>query len=492
MKKLSISFVLLLFNTSLLLSQIWEARHNLSSSGYQQTLDNLTQKGYKPTEVNFVVVNGIPQYTAVWNYSPQTIWEMRYNLTPSEYQSYFDSFTPKGYVPTDVSVYTIGGVPRFSAIWEKMPTNTIWEARSNLNAAEFQAYFDRFSPQGYVPTEIAAYNIGSETRFAAVWVKKPGTIWESRGNRTPNEFQKDFDNFSNQGYIPTEMYAYTDNGVLKYGSVWQKTSGVQWEARFGLSSSEYQQKFNEMKANNYAPYIVNSYVVNGEIYYMGAWKKQYQPNVVASPSYTANTTIQKYNSKRSKILPIMPVFQQTQVWCWLAVGEMIFKHFGVPTVNAAGNYQCGIIGSISGTRSPCYQNCFNCVMPSGSNYGTISMLSNYSMIASNKRFYYSERKGLSENDVMTNIDNGQPIIAGTSYTSRNFNFDSEHVVLIVGYEVVNGQLYLVVNDPFNYTTFNPYINSGGKNLKSNQYLINYYDFRDKVFWNWAVFNINIR
>jgi len=48
------------------------------------------------------------------------------------------------------------------------------------------------------------------------------------------------------------------------------------------------------------------------------------------------------NSKAEQ-LSIDPEIQSSPVWCWLAVGKMVFRHFDIENVNPL-NYQCGIVG----------------------------------------------------------------------------------------------------------------------------------------------------
>src|SRR5207248_733069 len=48
----------------------------------------------------------------------------------------------------------------------------------------------------------------------------------------------------------------------------------------------------------------------------------------------------------SRTLDITPVMQRTLMWCWLTVGEMIFRYYNVNQKNAAVNYQCDIVQSV--------------------------------------------------------------------------------------------------------------------------------------------------
>ena len=68
-------------------------------------------------------------------------------------------------------------------------------------------------------------------------------------------------------------------------------------------------------------------------------------------------------AKANESLPIPPVVQQTQLWCWAAVLEMALKYYGYGIVNPRGNYQCGIVAMLGGN---CAFDCRRCVTGIGS------------------------------------------------------------------------------------------------------------------------------
>jgi hypothetical protein len=85
------------------------------------------------------------------------------------------------------------------------------------------------------------------------------------------------------------------------------------------------------------------------------------------------------STKASELL-IDPVYQQTPVWCWAAVGEMVFTHYGVANINPAGNFQCGIIALL---HPICNQDCRACQVGAGS----LSTMNN--MLTAHKDASYS-------------------------------------------------------------------------------------------------------
>lgn len=189
-------------------------------------------------------------------------------------------------------------------------------------------------------------------------------------------------------------------------------------------------------------------------------------------------------------LAIPPVYQQTPVWCWAAVGEMVFRHFGVANINPAGNYQCGIIALL---HPACNANCMNCVVPAGSLSTMHNMLTQYPTFASQVTGTSthlratSRHQALSLESVIDQIEAARPVVAGISPSGYR-RAVSEHVALIVGYD--GG--HLIVNDPFPFDLAfngNPYLTSGGTRLRRGQYAIAYDAIRRYLNWQETIYDI---
>lgn len=205
-----------------------------------------------------------------------------------------------------------------------------------------------------------------------------------------------------------------------------------------------------------------------------------------------------------KSIIIQPVMQQTEVWCWLAVGEMIFRYYGLPTVNPAGDYQCGIVGalgySINGGCDACNINCGNCVRPAGSPQMLSKMLSAYPKIACKNLFDSNKTlkntfvsNYLSSNFLITELDNYRPVIAGIN-PGNQFILpgNSQHVALITGYYYdSNNTLILKINDPFPYwsTGTDPYVSNGAISNNDLSYKMPYLNFVNGLKWNTSWYNI---
>ena len=197
-------------------------------------------------------------------------------------------------------------------------------------------------------------------------------------------------------------------------------------------------------------------------------------------------------------LSIPPVVQRTPVWCWLAVGEMVFRHLGVPNINPFGVYQCGIIGGLAGPMHPCSQDCRLCTVPAGSPQGISNMLYQYPRIAGHWTrqsiggvLSKHVRRALTGDEIIEELDNDRPIIAGINPGGVTGPF-AQHVALIIGYEEAGGQLILTVNDPYPYqyvgNRFDPYLRANGRGGEG-QYRIYYNNFQRGLGWSETFYDL---
>jgi hypothetical protein len=191
-------------------------------------------------------------------------------------------------------------------------------------------------------------------------------------------------------------------------------------------------------------------------------------------------------------LKIPPVQQATPVWCWLAIGEMVFRTFKVPSINE--HFQCGIVGAVSiGTaRDECARDCRRCNVPGGDATTVMGMLVEYPRRASMltgttvPRLFVAHTQALSPDEVKRELDAGRPIVAGINPNARPDIFGaSAHVALIVGYRVVDGTLWLLVNDPFPFSPAlwpDPYIAVGARLLEPGRYGVPYRTYTEQMGW----------
>lgn len=218
---------------------------------------------------------------------------------------------------------------------------------------------------------------------------------------------------------------------------------------------------------------------------------------------TGNGCVPPPSPTTAKTLSIAPIAQQTEVWCWAASAEMVLRHYQLPNLNPAANYQCGVVGAyyvaIGGVTHPCASNCALCVTTIGSLTELQRVVNQYGQVARsfgvNSRVLTSTSvfAPLAMNRLIDEIDNDRPVIAGISFRGIRLPNISQHAVVVVGYDARGTTPEVILNDPFPYTVYfpqqNPYLVSGGRMLQPGRYQISYQTFVNEFTWANTIYNI---
>jgi CubicO group peptidase (beta-lactamase class C family) len=253
----------------------WVARHGLSDSQYQDEFEEHASDGLRPTVAEGYSVGGRAYYAAIWEDVSGPAWVARHGLSGSAYQEQFDDLVNRGYRLRHVSGYGIDDEARFVAIWDRRD-GPDWLASHGLSAAEYQAEFETRAAEGYRLTHVSGYEIGGESRFAAIWEDLEGPDWAGRHDMTAAEYQREFDRFVDAGYQLTHVDGYEVDGDDRYAAIFEEClddTNRNWVARHGLSGSDYQEAFEEWVGRGYRPYHVSGYSDGGEQNYAAIWRK---------------------------------------------------------------------------------------------------------------------------------------------------------------------------------------------------------------------------
>lgn len=176
---------------------------------------------------------------------------------------------------------------RFAALFERS-NGLPFVARHNIDGATYQAQFDVLGQLGYRPVWINGYSEGIGSRFNAVWEQCEGPAWVARHNLTDQDYQATFDALVAQGYRLRCVSGYAENGQARYAALWDQSAGPEWQARHGLSRSQYQQTFDQMAADGYTPVQVSGYRVGVDVRFAALWERRAEVNWIGRHGLTAS------------------------------------------------------------------------------------------------------------------------------------------------------------------------------------------------------------
>jgi hypothetical protein len=146
----------------------------------------------------------------------------------------------------------------FAAIWVK-GGGPPWGARHGLPAAEYQQAFDQLTAQGYRLVDVSGYAVNNQTWYAGIWEQRPGPAWQARHGLSGSDYQQTFNQLAQDGYRLVRVSGSTVQGTPRYAAIWEKNDGPLWVAFHGVEGFRYQQAFDELVAKGYRLIDVSGY-----------------------------------------------------------------------------------------------------------------------------------------------------------------------------------------------------------------------------------------
>lgn len=206
------------------------------------------------------------RFAAIWERSPGPEFIARHALPPQLFQQEHDQRVAQGYCLSVLSGYAVGGQARYAAIWERQFCPGV-VAQYNMSAAAYQQQFNTLASQGFRLKLLNGYSVAGQDRYAAIWLRSAGPPLAARVRLTSQTYQREFDQQAAQGYCLTHISGYSMGGQAHYAAIWEESNCAPYVVAHGLRQNSYEQKFNEMKSQNYRVKLINGYRTGGTVRY---------------------------------------------------------------------------------------------------------------------------------------------------------------------------------------------------------------------------------
>ena len=227
---------------------MFEAYHGVTAAQHQANFNRLFGQGFRIISLSVYGNANDARYAAVWVKRPGPAWVAVHGVNSSGYQSFFNTWTGKGFVPIIVSATGTSGDRVFAAVFAQGVSGH-WLARHGLpsgpetNPGTFQNLNKAAHDQKLILRSVSIYGNVFDLRYAAVWHANPGYVkWHAHPSDSPASYQFGFNTeialpgYRLAGYRPAYVAL---SGDQIYCSVFTDDVVGQWVARHGMTSADY-------------------------------------------------------------------------------------------------------------------------------------------------------------------------------------------------------------------------------------------------------------
>lgn len=173
-----------------------------------------------------------------------------------------------GHVVNEGMVQAAGLMP--SNIFD--PDAVGWASYRNYSSSAFSDLFDQMKDD-YLMLDIEVDEINGQQRVSAVWQwNHDNRGWYEYRNLTSSEFHDKWVELKDSGYRLIDQEAYTLNGNRRYAGIWvQNKENLSWASWRNLTSAEFSEKFAEYSEAGYIMVDVEGYSTADGLRYGMIW-----------------------------------------------------------------------------------------------------------------------------------------------------------------------------------------------------------------------------
>ena len=111
------------------------------------------------------------------------MFQAYHGVTGAQHQTNFNHLSAQGFRMISLSVYADPGDARYAAVWVQRP-GPAWVAVHGVDSAGYQSFFNNWTAKGYVPVLVSASGATTNAVFAAVFEQGISGSWLARHGMT--------------------------------------------------------------------------------------------------------------------------------------------------------------------------------------------------------------------------------------------------------------------------------------------------------------------
>lgn len=166
-------------------------------------------------------------------------------------------------------------VPATFDLWQQGKSGCSCEyVRYGVPATQYQQVFDEAVQSGYQLEWIDGYTDDGRTHFNVIFrTNEQGISWASHHNMTSTTYQQHFNDYRNEGFSLSHVDSYAVGNNILYAAIWTKSGGA-YTAYHGKTAEAHQESFDSLTSEGWRPKVISVASVDGQRRYTALYTKQ--------------------------------------------------------------------------------------------------------------------------------------------------------------------------------------------------------------------------
>ncbi|MEO0895573.1 MAG: serine hydrolase [Bacteroidota bacterium] len=175
-----------------------------------------------------------------------------------------------------------------------------WQWRHNMTSATYNKIVNDNAKAGYTLRYVDGYTVNGKVRFAAIWTKGLNSTITARHGLSGSQYQTLYQDMKKKGFRLIHIDGYNQGGKATYAAIWKKMSSSGIRASHGLTSSQYQAAAEKNLKDGYKLIHVSGYGLGSKDYYAAIWKKSSPAGQILRHGMTSAVYQQEFNKNHKK------------------------------------------------------------------------------------------------------------------------------------------------------------------------------------------------
>ena len=215
-------------------------RTQVDATSYQRICDDAMASGYTLEWIDGYWDGSTVRFNVIFRVRSSPRGPTHHNMTKSDYQEKYDKYKASGRSLVHVDSYLSGSSVRYAAIWAHGETRV--RAYHDRTRAQHQETLDSWTSEGWRPKVVSVVSVDGERRYTAMYTQESIGQYQVDSSMTSDEYQGKYDDNKAARRHIVYLNSYMHRGEPMFTAIWAEEPEVSHtRAGHKLSASGFAQ-----------------------------------------------------------------------------------------------------------------------------------------------------------------------------------------------------------------------------------------------------------